>query len=102
MRRLLLLALGLSCGLIACSDSSPNVIFETDAGRIEVEVYPKKAPLSAGDFLYHVDEGLYNGQGFYRTVTWETDPLDMGMSIVQGGRLALVPVTPFILSLIHI
>ena len=96
MRRFLLSAALLACGPIACSDSSPNVIFETNAGRIEVEVYPKKAPLSAGDFLYHVDEGLYDNQGFYRTVTWETDPLDMGMSIVQGGRLALVPITPFI------
>ena len=96
MRRFFLPAVLLTSGLVACSDSSPNVIFETNAGIIEVEVYPKKAPLSAGDFLYHVDEGLYNNQGFYRTVTWETDPLDMGMSIIQGGRLALVPVTPFI------
>lgn len=77
----------------ACGDSSPNIILETDAGKIEIEVYPKKAPLSANDFLYHVDEGLYNGEGFYRTVTPQTDPLKMDMSIIQGGRLALVPVT---------
>ena len=83
----------LMLGLSACGDKSPNVIFETDAGQIEIEVYPKKAPLTAADFLYHVDEGLYDGQGFYRVVTPQTDPLDMGMSLIQGGRLDLVPVT---------
>jgi len=77
----------------ACSDKTPNVIFETSEGNIEIEVYPEKAPLSAADFLYHVDHGLYEGQGFYRVVTPKTDPLDMGMSLIQGGRLDLVPVT---------
>lgn len=92
---LALLTAGLvsALGLGGCGDSSPNVIFQTSAGQIEIEVYPKKAPLSAADFLYHVDEGLYDNQGFYRTVTAQTDPLKMGMSIVQGGRLDLVPVT---------
>ena len=80
--------------LSACTDKSPNVIFETNAGEIEIEVYPKKAPLTVADFLYHVDEGLYNNQGFYRVVTPATDPLDMGMSLIQGGLLSLVPVTP--------
>ncbi len=79
--------------LTACSDKTPNVILETSAGEIEIEVYPDKAPLSAADFLYHVDNGLYDGQGFYRVVTPQTDPLDMGMSLIQGGRLDLVPVT---------
>ena len=79
--------------LSACGDKTPNVILETTAGAIEIEVYPDKAPLSAADFLYHIDNGLYNGQGFYRVVTPETDPLDMGMSLIQGGRLDLVPVT---------
>jgi len=79
--------------LTGCSDKTPNVILDTTAGQIEIEVYPNKAPLSAADFLYHVDNGLYDGQGFYRVVTAATDPLDMGMSLIQGGRLDLVPVT---------
>lgn len=79
--------------LTACSDKTPNIILDTTAGPIEIEVYPNKAPLSAADFLYHVDNGLYDGQGFYRVVTQATDPLEMGMSLIQGGRLDLVPVT---------
>lgn len=94
MRYLAGLAVGAALVLTACGDASPNVILETSAGNIEIEVYPKKAPLTAADFLYHVDEGLYDNQGFYRVVTPATDPLDMGMSLIQGGRLDLVPVTP--------
>ena len=94
MRALIGIFAGAALGLSACGDKSPNIIFETSAGDIEIEVYPKKAPLTAADFLYHVDEGLYDNQGFYRVVTSATDPLDMGMSLIQGGLLSLVPVTP--------
>ena len=80
-------------GLTACADSSPNVILETELGAIEIEVYPKKAPISANDFLYYVDNGLYDNQGFYRTVRPDNDPREMGMSLIQGGRLELAPVT---------
>jgi peptidyl-prolyl cis-trans isomerase A (cyclophilin A) len=69
------------------------VIFETDLGIIEIEVYPDKAPVSAADFLNYVDRGFYNGQGFYRTVRPDNDPREMGMSLVQGGRLDMEPLT---------
>ena len=82
--------------LAACSDTQPDVVLETELGDIVVEVNPDAAPVSAGDFLRYVDEGLYDGQGFYRTVTPETDPRDMGMSLVQGGRLNLEPIGGFV------
>ena len=93
MRALIGILAGATLGLTACADKSPNIIFDTSAGVIEIEVYPEKAPLTAADFLYYVDEGLYDNQGFYRVVTPATDPLDMGMSLIQGGLLGLVPVT---------
>ena len=65
----------------------PVIILETSAGPMEITVYPDKAPISAGDFLRHVDGKLYDGQGFYRTVHAQNDPLNMGMSLIQGGRL---------------
>lgn len=79
--------------LAACADNNPNVVFETSLGTIEIEVYPEKAPLSSADFLYYVDEGLYNDQAFYRSVTAKTDPREMGMSLIQGGRADLLPIT---------
>ncbi len=98
MKSLFLRAIGLLSGLAlltACgADKRPNVILETQKGLIEIEVHEDSAPISARDFLYYVDEGLYDGQGFYRAVRPENDPLKMGMSILQGGRLDLLPVTP--------
>ncbi|MEE9348004.1 MAG: peptidylprolyl isomerase [Robiginitomaculum sp.] len=78
--------------LTACG-GNPHVILETDLGPIELEIFEDKAPLSAGDFLYHVDQGLYTGQGFYRVVRPDNDPRKMGMALIQGGLLSLVPVT---------
>lgn len=68
-------------------DLRPNVILETALGNIEIEVYQDSAPISGTDFLAHVDQGLYDGEGFYRTVYAENDPLGMGMSLIQGGVL---------------
>ena len=65
----------------------PVIILETSAGSMEITVYPDKAPISAGDFLRYVDDKLYDAQGFYRTVHAQNDPLNMGMSLIQGGRL---------------
>lgn len=85
-----LLTASLSVTLLSCGskvDNSPNVIFETSLGMIEIEVYPGKAPLSSADFLNYVDRKHYNGQGFYRVVRADNDPRGMGMSLIQGGRL---------------
>ena len=87
--------LGTACLLFtACGpkvDTSPNVILETEMGLIEIETYPEKAPASAGDFLNYVDRGYYNGEGFYRVVRADNDPRQMGMSLIQGGRLDTEP-----------
>jgi len=69
------------------SDISPIVVFETTAGAMEITVYPEKAPISAADFLRYVDGGHYDGEGFYRVVRPDNDPLELGMSLIQGGRL---------------
>lgn len=79
--------------LTACSASvqrnsnEPVVLLETTEGPIEITVYPDRAPISAGDFLRYVDGKHYDGQGFYRVVRADNDPRDMGMSLIQGGRL---------------
>jgi peptidyl-prolyl cis-trans isomerase A (cyclophilin A) len=77
-----------------CADKkTARVILDTDLGRIEIDVYMDKAPLSSADFLYYVDNQLYDGAGFYRAVRPETDPLGLDMEIIQGGRLDLETVT---------
>jgi peptidyl-prolyl cis-trans isomerase A (cyclophilin A) len=73
-----------------------TVTLETSLGSIDVEVYPARAPLSAGDFLRYVDRGLYAGAGFYRVVRRDNDHGRPVIEVVQGGLLdeskALPPV----------
>ena len=69
------------------SESAVRVALETDRGTILIEVYPQAAPLSAGDFLRYVDEGLYVDAGFYRVVRPDNDHGTPVISVVQGGIL---------------
>ncbi len=83
--------------LTACGPKPvQQVVLNTELGDIVVDVYGEKAPISAGDFLYYVDNHLYDGEGFYRAVRPETDPRQMGMELIQGGLLGLEPVTAMV------
>ena len=48
--------------------ADPVVVFETDRGRIEIEVNARQAPLSAANFLKYVDGGFYDGGTINRAV----------------------------------
>jgi len=48
--------------------ANPRVALETTAGRIVVEVYRDKAPVTARNFLRYVDAKRLDGISFYRTV----------------------------------
>ncbi len=61
------------------------VILETELGEIEVSVDVENAPVSAGDFLAYVDQGLYEGAAFYRTVMPDNDNGSPVISVIQGG-----------------
>lgn len=76
------------------SGDSVGVILETTAGSIELEVYPERAPLSAGSFLAFVDAGHLDGAGFYRTVSPQNDNGSPVISVIQGGILAEDEVLP--------
>lgn len=62
-------------------------MLNTSMGEIEVVVYPDRAPQSAGSFLQFVDQGRYNGQGFYRVVRPDNDSGVPVISVIQGGVL---------------
>ncbi|MEM9704697.1 MAG: peptidylprolyl isomerase [Pseudomonadota bacterium] len=62
-----------------------RVDLATNLGVIQVEVYPEKAPLSAGDFLEYVDSGRYSAASFYRVVRPDNDNGDPKISVIQGG-----------------
>lgn len=66
----------------APAPAGPRVELVTPQGRIVVEVYPDKAPITAGNFLKYVDRKLYDGANFYRA-SRAPNAADYGM--VQGG-----------------
>jgi peptidyl-prolyl cis-trans isomerase A (cyclophilin A) len=87
MRTLLLSALVL---LLSChaahNPDTPHVTIQTQAGDIEVELYPKMAPRTVAAFLSYVDSGWYKKCNFYRVLNEEnqatgTDPSEL----IQGG-----------------
>lgn len=52
----------------ASPPANPKVAIETSAGRMVVELYLDKAPISARNFLRYVDSKRLDGAVFYRTV----------------------------------
>jgi peptidyl-prolyl cis-trans isomerase A (cyclophilin A) len=45
-----------------------RVLLVTDAGEIEIQVEPARAPITSANFLRYVDAGLFDEGEFYRTV----------------------------------
>ena len=68
--------------------SNPVVVIKTTMGDIKVEIYEKKAPITAANFLRYVDEGLYDGTSFFRTVRMDNQPNnDVKIEVIQGGQV---------------
>jgi peptidyl-prolyl cis-trans isomerase A (cyclophilin A) len=85
LRVFLVLSLG-SMLLFAEGAKNPHVLIKTEQGDIMVEIYAKEAPISAGNFLKYVDEGLFINATFYRVVTMGNQPNnEIKIEVIQGG-----------------
>jgi len=47
---------------------SPLVVMETSMGKIKIELFDKKAPLTVKNFRNYVKQGFYNGLIFHRVI----------------------------------
>lgn len=47
---------------------NPIVEMETSLGKIDIELYQDKAPISVENFLKYADQGFYNGTIFHRVI----------------------------------
>jgi len=47
---------------------NPQVVFETSKGKIVLELYADKAPLTVKNFLAYVDAKFYDGTIFHRVI----------------------------------
>jgi peptidyl-prolyl cis-trans isomerase A (cyclophilin A) len=67
-------------------DKTVRVLIETEAGDIEVELDPAKAPSTVANFLKYVDGKFYDGGRFYRAVTPDNQPDNkVKIEVIQGG-----------------
>lgn len=88
MSRCILLS-GILIVLAACNSQhtgNPRVEITTRFGDIEVELYPKQAPVTVAAFLSYIDSGYYERSSFYRVLVDDEQPSYAPKSeIVQGG-----------------
>ena len=96
---------GILCGFLlicfaACEPAAtdnPRVTLETEMGDIVIEVMVDKAPLSGSDFLAYVEQGLYEGEGFYRIVRAnDNDNGSPKIDVIQGGLLDYEEGLPYV------
>ncbi len=68
------------------SQSLPKVMFKTSLGEIVVEIDTVNAPISANNFLKHVEAGTYKNAVFYRVVRMDNQPNNnIKIEVIQGG-----------------
>jgi cyclophilin family peptidyl-prolyl cis-trans isomerase len=72
MKRFLLVAFVMGMSLLtpalAQEAKNPRVVMETSAGKIVIELYPDKAPISVKNFLQYVEDKHYDGTIFHRVI----------------------------------
>jgi cyclophilin family peptidyl-prolyl cis-trans isomerase len=62
----------------AAQERNPQLVLETSLGKVRLELFADKAPLSVKNFLQYVDDKFYDGLVFHRVI---------GGFMVQGGGL---------------
>ncbi|WP_297099856.1 peptidylprolyl isomerase [uncultured Draconibacterium sp.] len=68
------------------AEELPRVKMQTDLGNIVVEIDTINAPISAKNFLKHVEAGTYKNACFYRVVQMDNQPNnDVKIDVIQGG-----------------
>ena len=74
---------------VACKHpgkGNPIIEIQTKFGDIQVELFIKQAPITAGAFLSYVDSGFYRDSYFYRALKLDNQPSNAPKTeLIQGG-----------------
>jgi len=82
----IVLFIAMLAGPVSCDRSATMVLIRTDLGDISVELYRDKAPVTAANFLAHVEQGNYTNAVFYRVVRMDNQPQSsVKIEVIQGG-----------------
>ncbi len=72
MKRFLLAAFALGLALVPSATGqdakNPRVVMETNHGKITIELYADKAPITVKNFLQYVEDKHYDGAIFHRVI----------------------------------
>lgn len=68
------------------SQDLPEVEIQTSFGDIRIEIDTIKAPVTAKNFLEHIEKGTFENAAFYRVVRMDNQPnSDIKIEVIQGG-----------------
>ena len=82
--RIILISLAAACS--GPKNKNPHIEIRTQAGDIEIELYPAQAPKTVAAFLSYIDSGFYKKSSFYRVLNDENQPSGSPRSeLIQGG-----------------
>lgn len=87
--KILIITLSTSLAIAGFSQNLPVVKIETSLGKIECEIDTIHAPVTAHNFLNHVEKGTYKNSVFYRVVRHANQPASKTkIEVIQGGLYA--------------
>lgn len=82
----MLLILAMLAGPVYGERPATMVLIRTGLGDIQVEIYEEEAPVTAANFLSHVENGNYTNAVFYRVVRMDNQPQStVKIEVIQGG-----------------
>jgi peptidyl-prolyl cis-trans isomerase A (cyclophilin A) len=85
-KALLLVFFIISAGAVSCDPPATMVKIQTDLGDMTVEIFEGRAPVTAGNFLDHVEQGHYTNSMFYRVVRMDNQgDSPVKIEVIQGG-----------------
>lgn len=63
-----LLALAFATGTLHAQNKNPQVLLDTSLGKIKVELFADKAPITVDNFIKYVEDKHYDGTIFHRVI----------------------------------
>jgi cyclophilin family peptidyl-prolyl cis-trans isomerase len=64
----LILALAMSSSIFAQDKKNPRVVMDTSLGKVTIELFEDKAPITVKNFLKYADDKFYDGTVFHRVI----------------------------------
>lgn len=83
-RLVILILVFAGLGSSALAAENPRVVFDTNFGKMIIELYPDDAPVTVDNFLSYVNSGFYDGLLFHRSETTGRQTTD-GINIYTGS-----------------